>query len=215
MLKGGNLLITFVGINGSGKSTILSQVYELVNQDEEIAGKFERIMKVKFPCNARYNMYDLIKNKNPRINQEMALDRYLYFYNSYRDDLSVLNRILLFSDRYMSCNFAFGTNGTLEELKEMENMEYTMLDNPRPFLEFLIDVPAYVARSRMLARGNELRTNDENYRLQHKARESYLVAAKANSNFTYVIDNSTGTSLSKAIGIYQIIKTKMEAITNV
>lgn len=183
------MLISVEGQNGAGKSTICKILIEKLSDCEQITNFFNSVKLVKFPCNLnpRHDIYQLIEEQSPRLNEEFALDRYLWFLKNY-PNWNNFKEDLIIADRYMASSFAFNSNGTLDNLIKLRDMEFRILGNPVPTHEFIINVQPEVIKERLEKRGNVLRYNERNFDIQKTAYIRYKEYVRFTTNSS-IVDN--------------------------
>lgn len=199
------MLVSIGGINGVGKSTIHKKLLSKLGNSEKVYQLFN-LDWVKFPTDStiRGNLYKMIEEKSPRLNEEFALNRFIWFFKNYGKS-SETKKSLIICDRYLESSFAFNSGGTFADLRKLEDMEYRILDNPRPNLEFIIDVNPEEAKHRIQLRGNDLRFNEKDWTIQEEAYRKYLEYQRIVSHPCYLIKNEEGRSEEAVDKVYQLI----------
>lgn len=194
-------LIQVEGIDASGKSGNFTRLKNYVQAYHEV--QFRKIFFTKEPDvdhSSGREIYDLLLNRHPTLNIadlhpfEMQSR---YFRNRiwhYRAKVlpNLSKEFHVISDRGVG-SICFGVSSPAELKPLIGIQEQAFLGAEVPFIWpdaiLIYDVPADVARERLLAQGKELDVFEQDLDFQMRVRENYLAFAKQYPN-CHIIDGS-------------------------
>ena len=182
------MFITFEGIEGSGKSSLIAQLKKYFKSSKLEAffskepggtdlGKEIR----KILLNPKYSF-------DPTSELLLLLaDRAEHVQKIIRPNLQ--KNKLIFCDRYLDSTLAYQGSGRNLDKKIIKEM-FKVLDFPIPDLTILLDVPVQIGLSRARKRNKLDRFEKEDLNFHENVRRSYLDLAKNNSARIVLFDSS-------------------------
>lgn len=182
------MFITFEGIEGSGKSSLIAQLKKYFKSSKLEAffskepggtdlGKEIR----KILLNPKYSF-------DPTSELLLLLaDRAEHVQKIIRPNLQ--KNKLIFCDRYLDSTFAYQGSGRNLDKKIIKEM-FKVLDFPIPDLTILLDVPVQIGLSRARKRNKLDRFEKEDLNFHENVRRSYLDLAKNDSTRIVIFDSS-------------------------
>ena len=182
------MFITFEGIEGSGKSSLIAQLKKYFKSSKLEAffskepggtdlGKEIR----KILLNPKYSF-------DPTSELLLLLaDRAEHVQKIIRPNLQ--KNKLFFCDRYLDSTLAYQGSGRNLDKKIIKEM-FKVLDFPIPDLTILLDVPVQIGLSRARKRNKLDRFEKEDLNFHENVRRSYLDLAKNDSTRIVIFDSS-------------------------
>ena len=182
------MFITFEGIEGSGKSSVIAQLKKYFKSSKLEAffskepggtdlGKEIR----KILLNPKYSF-------DPTSELLLLLaDRAEHVQKIIRPNLQ--KNKLIFCDRYLDSTLAYQGSGRNLDKKIIKEM-FKVLDFPIPDLTILLDVPVQIGLSRARKRNKLDRFEKEDLNFHENVRRSYLDLAKNDSARIVLFDSS-------------------------
>tara|TARA_Y100000813_G_scaffold134397_1_gene97191 strand:+ start:984 stop:1592 length:609 start_codon:yes stop_codon:yes gene_type:complete len=182
------MFITFEGIEGSGKSSLIAQLKKYFKSSKLEAffskepggtdlGKEIR----KILLNPKYSF-------DPTSELLLLLaDRAEHVQKIIRPNLQ--KNKLIFCDRYLDSTLAYQGSGRNLDKKIIKEM-FKALDFPIPDLTILLDVPVQIGLSRARKRNKLDRFEKEDLNFHENVRRSYLDLAKNDSKRIVIFDSS-------------------------
>ena len=182
------MFITFEGIEGSGKSSLIAQLKKYFKSSKLEAffskepggtdlGKEIR----KILLNPKYSF-------DPTSELLLLLaDRAEHVQKIIRPNLQ--KNKLIFCDRYLDSTLAYQGSGRNLDKKIIKEM-FKVLDFPIPDLTILLDVPVQIGLSRARKRNKLDRFEKEDLNFHENVRRSYLDLAKNDSSRIVIFDSS-------------------------
>ena len=182
------MFITFEGIEGSGKSSLIAQLKKYFKSSKLEAffskepggtdlGKEIR----KILLNPKYSF-------DPTSELLLLLaDRAEHVQKIIRPNLQ--KNKLIFCDRYLDSTLAYQGSGRNLDKKIIKKM-FKALDFPIPDLTILLDVPVQIGLSRARKRNKLDRFEKEDLNFHENVRRSYLDLAKNDSTRIVIFDSS-------------------------
>lgn len=182
------MFITFEGIEGSGKSSLIAQLKKYFKSSKLEAffskepggtdlGKEIR----KILLNPKYSF-------DPTSELLLLLaDRAEHVQKIIRPNLQ--KNKLIFCDRYLDSTLAYQGSGRNLDKKIIKEM-FKVLDFPIPDLTILLDVPVQIGLSRARKRNELDRFEKEDLNFHENVRRSYLDLAKNDSTRIVIFDSS-------------------------
>ena len=194
-------LIAFEGVDGTGKETQVS-LFKKRLTEEGLSYKFNTFPRYNKPSSYFINRYldDLESpyGDSESISPHMAS----LFYSLDRADASfgikrwLENHDVVVLDRYTGSNLGHQGAKLKDEQERKEfadwlfNLEYKILQIPRPDLNIVLDNPMNIIKKRLTSRSNA-DAHESNFDHIKSAKEAYLWAAENYDNFV-VIDGVEG-----------------------
>ncbi len=194
-------LIHFEGIDASGKSRNFIRVKNFISafhKEQYQKTFFTKEPDVDHPSGKE--IYDLLQGKHPTVNianlhpfeiQSMYFRNRIWHYRT-KVISNLAKEFNVVSDRGVA-SICFGVSSPVEFKPLMGIQEQAFLGADVPFIWpdaiFIYDVPAEVARERMLKEGKVRDAFEKDLDFQMRVRENYLAFAKVYPN-CYVIDGS-------------------------
>ena len=182
------MFITFEGIEGSGKSSLIAQLKKYFKSSKLEAffskepggtdlGKEIR----KILLNPKYSF-------DPTSELLLLLaDRAEHVQKIIRPNLQ--KNKLIFCDRYLDSTLAYQGSGRNLDKKIIKEM-FKVLDFPIPDLTILLDLPVQIGLSRARKRNKLDRFEKEDLNFHENVRRSYLDLAKNDSKRIVIFDSS-------------------------
>jgi len=182
------MFITFEGIEGSGKSSLIAQLKKYFKSSKLEAffskepggtdlGKEIR----KILLNPKYSF-------DPTSELLLLLaDRAEHVQKIIRPNIQ--KNKLIFCDRYLDSTLAYQGSGRNLDKKIIKEM-FKVLDFPIPDLTILLDVPVQIGLSRARKRNKLDRFEKEDLNFHENVRRSYLDLAKNDSTRIVIFDSS-------------------------
>ena len=180
--------ITLEGIEGSGKTSSIKSITDLLDK------KNISYVVTREPGGSSIGseLRSILLDINTEISSEVELmlmlaDRKDHVEKVILPNLEAGNWVI--SDRFMDSSIAYQGGGR-ELDKEMINVFSKNLNLPIPDLTLLFDVPVKISLSRVKARGELDRFEQEELAFHNRIREAYLELAKENISRIQIIDSS-------------------------
>ena len=201
--------ITLEGIEGSGKTSSIKSITDLLDR--------KRISYVvtREPGGSSIGseLRSILLDPKTEISSEVELllmlaDRKDHVEKVILPNLEAGNWVI--SDRFMDSSIAYQGGGRGLD-KEMINAFSRNLNLPNPDLTLLFDVPVEISLSRVKARGELDRFEQEKLDFHNRIREAYLELAKQNVNRIQIIDSSREIELMLK-SVEQIIETLINGL---
>ena len=180
--------ITLEGIEGSGKTSSIKSITNLLDR--------ERISYVvtREPGGSSIGseLRSILLDPKTEISSEVELllmlaDRKDHVEKVILPNLKTGNWVI--SDRFMDSSIAYQGGGRELDKKMIDSFSKN-LSLPNPDLTLLFDVPVEISLSRVKARGELDRFEQEKLDFHNRIRESYLELAEQNVNRIQIIDSS-------------------------
>ena len=180
--------ITLEGIEGSGKTSSIKSITDLLDK------KNISYVVTREPGGSSIGseLRSILLDTNTEISSEVELmlmlaDRKDHVEKVILPNLEAGNWVI--SDRFMDSSIAYQGGGRGLD-KEMINAFSNNLNLPIPDLTLLFDVPVKISLSRVKARGELDRFEQEELAFHNRIREAYLELAKENISRIQIIDSS-------------------------
>ena len=180
--------ITLEGIEGSGKTSSIKSITDLLDK------KNISYVVTREPGGSSIGseLRSILLDTNTEISSEVELmlmlaDRKDHVEKVILPNLEAGNWVI--SDRFMDSSIAYQGGGRGLD-KEMINVFLNNLNLPIPDLTLLFDVPVEISLSRVKARGELDRFEQEEIDFHNRIREAYLELAEQNVNRIQIIDSS-------------------------
>ena len=180
--------ITLEGIEGSGKTSSIKSITDLLDK------KNISYVVTREPGGSSIGseLRSILLDNNTEISSEVELmlmlaDRKDHVEKVILPSLKTGNWVI--SDRFMDSSIAYQGGGRGLD-KEMINAFSNNLNLPIPDLTLLFDVPVKISLSRVKARGELDRFEQEELAFHNRIREAYLELAKENISRIQIIDSS-------------------------
>ena len=195
--------ITLEGIEGSGKTSSIKSITDLLDS--------KRISYVvtREPGGSSIGseLRSILLDPKTKISSEVELllmlaDRKDHVEKVILPNLETGNWVI--SDRFMDSSIAYQGGGRKLDKKMIDSFSKN-LSLPNPDLTLLFDVPVEISLSRVKARGELDRFEQEKLDFHNRIREAYLELAEQNVNRIQIIDSSREIELMLK-SVEQIIK---------
>ena len=180
--------ITLEGIEGSGKTSSIKSITDLLDK------KNISYVVTREPGGSSIGseLRSILLDTKTEISSEVELmlmlaDRKDHVEKVILPNLEAGNWVI--SDRFMDSSIAYQGGGRGLD-KEMINAFSNNLNLPIPDLTLLFDVPVKISLSRVKARGELDRFEQEELAFHNRIREAYLELAKENISRIQIIDSS-------------------------
>ena len=196
--------ITLEGIEGSGKTSSIKSITDLLDS--------KRISYVvtREPGGSSIGseLRSILLDPKTEISSEVELllmlaDRKDHVEKVILPNLETGNWVI--SDRFMDSSIAYQGGGRKLDKKMIDSFSRN-LNLPNPDLTLLFDVPVEISLSRVKARGELDRFEQEKLDFHNRIREAYLELAKQNVNRIQIIDSTQEIELMLK-SVEQIIET--------
>jgi len=183
-----SVFIVLDGLDGSGKSEMISQLNEYLLQNDD-----NRVLVTKEPTDNKYGkeIRDILANeKDPKINGQKLLDLFIKDREEHLKSVIIpfLNSLdgkvnIVICDRYYYSTIAFQATQGLDIKMLMEiNKEFL-----NPDVAFILDINPEIALERMIGREKE---KFEQHNFMKKLREKFLEMPKLLNDNIKIIDAS-------------------------
>ena len=201
--------ITLEGIEGSGKTSSIKSITDLLDR--------KRISYVvtREPGGSSIGseLRSILLDPKTEISSEVELllmlaDRKDHVEKVILPNLKTGNWVI--SDRFMDSSIAYQGGGRKLDKKMIDSFSKN-LSLPNPDLTLLFDVPVEISLSRVKARGELDRFEQEKLDFHNRIRESYLELAEQNVNRIQIIDSSREIELMLK-SVEQIIETLINGL---
>ena len=201
--------ITLEGIEGSGKTSSIKSITNLLDR--------KRISYVvtREPGGSSIGseLRSILLDPKTEISSEVELllmlaDRKDHVEKVILPNLETGNWVI--SDRFMDSSIAYQGGGRKLDKKMIDSFSKN-LSLPNPDLTLLFDVPVEISLSRVKARGEPDRFEQEKLDFHNRIREAYLELAKQNVNRIQIIDSSREIELMLK-SVEQIIETLINGL---
>ena len=180
--------ITLEGIEGSGKTSSIKSITDLLDD------KNTNYIITREPGGSSIGneLRSVLLDPNTKISSEVELMLMLADRKDHVEKVILPNLeagIWVISDRFMDSSFAYQGGGRGLD-KEIINAFSKNLKLPTPDLTLLFDVPVEISLSRVKARGELDRFEQEEVAFHNRIREAYLKLAKENISRIQIVDSS-------------------------
>ena len=201
--------ITLEGIEGSGKTSSIKSITDLLDS--------KRISYVvtREPGGSSIGseLRSILLDPKTEISSEVELllmlaDRKDHVEKVILPNLKTGNWVI--SDRFMDSSIAYQGGGRKLDKKMIDSFSKN-LSLPNPDLTLLFDVPVEISLSRVKARGELDRFEQEKLDFHNRIREAYLELAEQNVNRIQIIDSSLEIELMLK-SVEQIIETLINGL---
>ena len=201
--------ITLEGIEGSGKTSSIKRITDLLDS--------KRISYVvtREPGGSSIGseLRSILLDPKTEISSEVELmlmlaDRKDHVEKVILPNLETGNWVI--SDRFMDSSIAYQGGGRKLDKKMIDSFSKN-LSLPNPDLTLLFDVPVEISLSRVKARGELDRFEQEKLDFHNRIREAYLELAEQNVNRIQIIDSSREIELMLK-SVEQIIETLINGL---
>ena len=201
--------ITLEGIEGSGKTSSIKSITDLLDR--------KRISYVvtREPGGSSIGseLRSILLDPKTEISSEVELllmlaDRKDHVEKVILPNLKTGNWVI--SDRFMDSSIAYQGGGRKLDKKMIDSFSRN-LNLPNPDLTLLFDVPVEISLSRVKARGELDRFEQEKLDFHNRIREAYLELAEQNVNRIQIIDSSREIELMLK-SVEQIIETLINGL---
>ena len=180
--------ITLEGIEGSGKTSSIKTITNLLDNK----GISYVVTREPGGSSIGSELRSILLNPQTNISSEVELmlmlaDRKDHVEQVILPNLKTGNWVI--SDRFMDSSFAYQGGGRKLDTKMIDSFSRN-LNLPIPNLTLLFDVPVEISLSRVKARGELDRFEQEEIDFHNRIREAYLELAEQNVNRIQIIDSS-------------------------
>ena len=180
--------ITLEGIEGSGKSTSLKDITEIL---DECSVEY---ITTKEPGGGPLgaNLRSMLLNKESKISSEVELLLMMADRKDHLENLVMPNLqkgIWVLSDRYLDSTYAYQGGGREINTSVIDRLA-DILKLPQPDLTLLFDLSPEVALERAIQRSSLDRFESEPIDFHRRIRNAYIQLAKGNKNRFKIIDAS-------------------------
>ena len=180
--------ITLEGIEGSGKTSSIKSITNLLD-DKEISYV---VTREPGGSSIGSELRSILLDPQTNISSEVELMLMLADRKDHVDQVILPNLKIgswVISDRFMDSSFAYQGGGRKLDIKMIDSFSRN-LNLPIPDLTLLFDVPVEISLSRVKARGELDRFEQEEIDFHNRIREAYLELAEQNVNRIQIIDSS-------------------------
>ena len=201
--------ITLEGIEGSGKTSSIKSITDLLDS------KRISYIVTREPGGSSIGseLRSILLDPKTEISSEVELllmlaDRKDHVEKVILPNLKTGNWVI--SDRFMDSSIAYQGGGRKLDKKMIDSFSKN-LSLPNPDLTLLFDVPVEISLSRVKARGELDRFEQEKLDFHNRIREAYLELAEQNVNRIQIIDSSRKIELMLK-SVEQIIETLINGL---
>jgi len=199
--------ITLEGIEGSGKTSSIKSITNLLDDK----GISYVVTREPGGSSIGSELRSILLNPQTKISSEVELmlmlaDRKDHVEQVILPNLKKGNWVV--SDRFMDSSFAYQGGGRKLD-KNMIDSFSRNLNLPIPDLTLLFDVPVEISLSRVKARGELDRFEQEEIDFHNRIREAYLELAEQNVNRIQIIDSSRAIE-----DMFKIVEEKIKSLFN-
>ena len=180
--------ITLEGIEGSGKTSSIKSITNLLDDK----GISYVVTREPGGSSIRSELRSILLDPQTNISSEVELMLMLADRKDHVEQVIVPNLKTgnwVISDRFMDSSFAYQGGGRKLDKKMIDSFSKN-LSLPIPDLTLLFDVPVEISLSRVKARGELDRFEQEEIDFHNRIREVYLELAEQNVNRIQIIDSS-------------------------
>ena len=182
------MFITFEGIEGSGKSSLIAQLKKYFKSSKLEAFFSKEPGGTDLGKEIRKTLLNPKYSFDPTSELLLLLaDRAEHVQKIIRPNLQ--KNKLFFCDRYLDSTLAYQGSGRNLDKKIIKEM-FKALDFPIPDLTILLDVPVQIGLSRARKRNKLDRFEKEDLNFHENVRRSYLDLAKNDSKRIVIFDSS-------------------------
>ena len=182
------MFITFEGIEGSGKSSLIAQLKKYFKSSKLEAFFSKEPGGTDLGKEIRKILLNPKHSFDPTSELLLLLaDRAEHVQKIIRPNLQ--KNKLIFCDRYLDSTLAYQGSGRNLDKKIIKEM-FKALDFPIPDLTILLDVPVQIGLSRARKRNKLDRFEKEDLNFHENVRRSYLDLAKNDSSRIVIFDSS-------------------------
>ena len=182
------MFITFEGIEGSGKSSLIAQLKKYFKSSKLEAFFSKEPGGTDLGKEIRKTLLNPKYSFDPTSELLLLLaDRAEHVQKIIRPNLQ--KNKLIFCDRYLDSTLAYQGSGRNLDKKIIKEM-FKALDFPIPDLTILLDVPVQIGLSRARKRNKLDRFEKEDLNFHENVRRSYLDLAKNDSKRIVIFDSS-------------------------
>ena len=182
------MFITFEGIEGSGKSSLIAQLKKYFKSSKLEAFFSKEPGGTDLGKEIRKTLLNPKYSFDPTSELLLLLaDRAEHVQKIIRPNLQ--KNKLIFCDRYLDSTLAYQGSGRNLDKKIIKEM-FKVLDFPIPDLTILLDVPVQIGLSRARKRNKLDRFEKEDLNFHENVRRSYLDLAKNDSARIVLFDSS-------------------------
>ena len=182
------MFITFEGIEGSGKSSLIAQLKKYFKSSKLEAFFSKEPGGTDLGKEIRKTLLNPKYSFDPTSELLLLLaDRAEHVQKIIRPKLQ--KNKLIFCDRYLDSTLAYQGSGRNLDKKIIKEM-FKVLDFPIPDLTILLDVPVQIGLSRARKRNKLDRFEKEDLNFHENVRRSYLDLAKNDSKRIVIFDSS-------------------------
>tara|TARA_E500000081_G_C5938273_1_gene263798 strand:+ start:35 stop:652 length:618 start_codon:yes stop_codon:yes gene_type:complete len=180
--------ITLEGIEGSGKSTSLKDITDILN------GKSIKFITTKEPGGGPLgkDLRAMLLNKDSNISPDVELLLMMADRKNHLDNVvmpNIENGTWVVSDRYLDSTYAYQGGGREIDSSLIDNLS-THLNFPIPNLTLLFDLPPEIALDRAKQRSSLDRFEREPLDFHTRIRKTYIELASNHSDRFKIIDSS-------------------------
>ena len=182
------MFITFEGIEGSGKSSLIAQLKKYFKSSKLEAFFSKEPGGTDLGKEIRKTLLNPKYSFDPTSELLLLLaDRAEHVQKIIRPNIQ--KNKLIFCDRYLDSTLAYQGSGRNLDKKIIKEM-FKALDFPIPDLTILLDVPVQIGLSRARKRNKLDRFEKEDLNFHENVRRSYLDLAKNDSTRIVIFDSS-------------------------
>ena len=186
-IKNKGFLVTFEGIDGSGKSTQINMLKrKLVSKGCNVISTREPGGSVEAECIRKFLFSH--KYKWDSISELLLLlaARREHYINTILPNINKGNIII--SDRFIDSTYAYQCEGKSISKELLDFITNKIIGDFAPNITFLMDIPTSKAYERITSRIINNKYDKFNLNYYNKVRKGYLKLAKINKNRIFIID---------------------------
>lgn len=201
------MLITFEGIEGSGKSTQVDLLFDYLIR------KGCKVIKTREPGGTTFGeaLRDVALRRNTQVSPLSELLTIMAIRAQHVEELimpALQERTIVLCDRFVDASYAYQGYGRGIDLGIIETLNRLVTKGVRPILTILIDCAPGVGLKRKTKNERSLdRFEQEDLSFHRTIRKAYLKMAEEDKRRFFVVDGK-----AKVGEIHEIIRAKVEAL---
>ena len=189
-------LITFEGIEGSGKSTQLNEVYKYLQKRKIKCIKTREPGGTKLAEKIRKLIIKDLKNNEDNLTELLLLFA-ARFNNFLKIKKFIKKEYLVLCDRYIDSTYAYQHYEQGQDIKLINFLQNLISKKSFPKITFFIDIPVKISKLRIKGRGRLDRFDEYGEKKLNKLRKSFINLTKKHNRIIKI----DGTKNKKDITI--------------
>ena len=171
------ILITFEGIEGSGKSTQINRIYKYLKKNNIKCIKTREPGGTKLSEKIRKLIINELKNNEDNLTELLLLfaSRSNHFLKMSK---YLKKKYVVICDRYIDSTYVYQHYEQGQSLKFINFLQKKIDNNIKPYITFLLDIPPELSKKRLLKRKKLDRFDRYNKIKMNSLRKSFLKLSK-------------------------------------